>query len=90
MPSFIIVGYVRQILGRGFFLPHPIHEQPPKNPSLIGSRDVNNNHQMECTNILKKLQNMHPAEKGYINLINRKIFYIGLGAIKKFIKKLKS
>ena len=23
LPSFIIVGYVRQILGRGAFLPHP-------------------------------------------------------------------
>ena len=74
----------------GLFALFPIHEQPPKSPSLIGPRDVNNNHPMERTNILKKLQKMHPAEKRYINFINRKIFYIGLGAIKKFIKKLKS
>ena len=33
---------------------------------------------------------MHPAEKRYINFINRKIFCIGFGAMKKFIKKLKS
>ena len=34
MPSFIIVGYVWQILGRrGLFVP-PIREQPRKSPSL--------------------------------------------------------
>ena len=38
VPSFIIVGYVWQILGRGTFsfLSPPISEQPWKIPSLIG------------------------------------------------------
>ena len=40
MPSFIIVGYVCQILGRGSSPapqpPHPIRQQPRKNPSWIG------------------------------------------------------
>ena len=38
MPSFIVVEYVWQILGRGAFLPlpSPIREQPRKNPSWIG------------------------------------------------------
>ena len=37
MPSFINVGYVRQILGRrGVFLASPIREQPRKGPSWIG------------------------------------------------------
>ena len=35
MPSFIIAGYVWQILGWGTFLP-PIREQPRKGPSWIG------------------------------------------------------
>ena len=44
LPSFIIVGYVWQILGRGFLIPHPplfpIREQPLKVPSWIGLRAV--------------------------------------------------
>ena len=39
MQSFIIVGYVWQILGRGEIFdppPHPIRKQPWKNPSWIG------------------------------------------------------
>ena len=37
MPSFIIIGYVWQILGRGAFLPPPhIREQLQKCPSRIG------------------------------------------------------
>ena len=38
VPSFIIVGYVWQILGRGPFYPFPIREQPRKDPSWIGLR----------------------------------------------------
>ena len=36
MLSFIIIGYVWHILGRGPFWPPPIHEQPRKSPSWIG------------------------------------------------------
>ena len=36
MPSFIIIGYVWQVLGRGAFLPTPIREPPQKSPSWIG------------------------------------------------------
>ena len=36
MPSFIIIGYVWHILGRGPFWPLPIREQPRKSPSWIG------------------------------------------------------
>ena len=36
MPSFIIIGYVWHILGRGPFWPPPIREQPRKSPSWIG------------------------------------------------------
>ena len=48
MPSFIIVVYVWQILGRGVFLPpFPIREQPRKSPSWIGlkplSKSMQNN-----------------------------------------------
>ena len=36
MPSFIIVGYVRRILGRGPKKAPSIREQPQKSPSWIG------------------------------------------------------
>ena len=42
VPSFIIVGYVRQILERGPFLPPPpIREQPRKSSSWIGLKEDN-------------------------------------------------
>ena len=40
VPSFIIVWYVWQILGRRVFLLPTIHEQPRKGPSWMGLRDV--------------------------------------------------
>ena len=43
MPSFIIVGYVWQILGKGGFFAPPIRKQPRKCPSWIGSSRVNLN-----------------------------------------------
>ena len=43
MPSFIIVGYLWQILGRGsLFGPCPIREQPQKCPSWIGLKKPQN------------------------------------------------
>ena len=40
VPSFIIAGYVWQIVGRGggFLVPPPMPEQPRKSPSWIGLR----------------------------------------------------
>ena len=52
MPSFIIVGYVWQILGRG--LP-PIREQPRKGPSWIGLK--NNQHDASVSNIILRTDN---------------------------------
>ena len=40
MPSFIIVGYVWLILGRGGPKRPPIRKQPWKSPSWIGLKDV--------------------------------------------------
>ena len=54
-PSFIIVGYVWQILGRGvdlFGLPTPIREQPRKSLSWIGLNVKNCWHQLQQVDIV--------------------------------------
>ena len=89
-PSFIIVGYVWQILGRaGLFGPPPIREQRRKSPSWIGLRlhlHINNKniHQRKTWNCLifivvieklaKSREEKNVQFSKYINLLEHRIY----------------